>query len=77
MKWLLFENIDVFNHIMSNLKDYKCISSTELNLVMEGEPLYTTTLRSPPDQLRSMFSYFDLSHKLGKFQTNSIIINHS
>ncbi len=45
--------------------DFVSFDISEFDKVMEGTPLYVTTLRDPPDHLRSMFSYFDLAHKLG------------
>ncbi len=53
-----------FLHLCNNNKTIN-IAFSEFDKIMEGKPLYVTTLRDPPDHLRSMFSYFDLAHKLG------------
>ena len=44
----------------------RIISLIEFDKVMEGEIFYTTTLRNPPDHLRSVFSYFNIATRLGR-----------
>ncbi len=39
---------------------------TELDKVMMPGSIYVTSLRSPPEQLKSLFHYFHLDRELGK-----------
>ncbi len=39
---------------------------TELDKVMMPGSMYVTSLRSPPEQLKSLFHYFHLDRELGK-----------
>ena len=45
--------------------------TVDLDQVLTGAPLYTTTVRKPLDHLKSVFNYFAMADKFGKLTLHS------
>ena len=56
--------------LLSNPDNYSFVT-VDLDQVLTGAPLYTTTVRKPLDHLKSVFNYFAMADKFGKLTLHS------